>query len=384
MQQSCLLKLAKPHEQTIFGQARVDAFLQQTSPADVLEGAVMAGCAIHVSFAGRDVQNMQFDGVDGRRADFSQGAQAQHAHFSETDLSCANLSNSDFKQASFTGHSMSLRGASLDGADLDEATLADVEMEGADLAGASLSGADFHPHSLPDISYVAEARGLDHLRSMLDQTALHRLGKELEDSGLEFQSRQVILALQRGDQQLNRYRCATGYAYAKDRFPSHPLANRVAACTIFSARALVFDATCEFGLQPWRPLVIILTLGAMWTFGIAVWLRFGRTHTLSVAFTERGKAGLVVPVDRLLRASCAGHSRWAASFKIAGALTISSIFNLPFKEIEVGQWLRMISKREYEFQTRGRIRVWVGCLSLVCFYLLAISVLCFLENPFSK
>jgi hypothetical protein len=56
------------------------------------------------------------------------------------------------------------------------------------------------------------------------------------------------------------------------------------------------------------------------------------------------------------------------------------VFNLPFKEVEVGEWLRMISSREYEFYTRGWVRTFTGFMSLLCFYLMALWVLSFLDS----
>jgi hypothetical protein len=380
----CLLKLPNLQNKVVDGQDAVDAFLGGPLPSNALEHALMRGCAIHTSFAAKDIRWMKFESVVAKEADFSQGARAQYVMFSESDLTGANLSNSNFYHAVFNGRNASLRRTHLDGTILSEASLEDVDMDGADLGGATLTRAVFYPHDLPDISYIAEARDLQTLRAPFTPFALYRLARELSDRGLDSKARDVTLALQRSYQERYAYQCETGFDFGGLPFASHGIAQRVRACFYFLTRALALDATCEFGRRPGRPIGIIALLALGWTLALWFWFQVVQRPGVVLVFKSRTGDDWPIPLNRLVAKAYRSRERTRARFKIAAILTISSVFNLPFRDLDVGRWLRLLTNREFEFRLRGPVRTFLGCLSLSCFYLLALSILSFFGTPFSK
>jgi hypothetical protein len=344
----------------------------------------MLKCKVLISFAGRDIQRMEFDAVVAKGVDF-RGAQAEQTAFLESDLTDANLSYSHFEHAVFRGHSGSLRNTHLNGTFLREATFEDVDMDGADLAGAAMTQVLFYPHKLPDISYIAEARDLETLRAPQNSIALYRLSKEFSDRGAYSRASDVTLALRRSEQDLYRYQCEIGFKdYGKSPDAKLNITKRAGACVYFYTRALALDATCEFGRSPWRPIGIIGALTILWTLSLWIWLLIAKRPGVTLVFKSRNGDDWPIPVNRLIARANSSPKRLSARLRIAASLAISSVFNLPFKDLEVGRWLRMLSMREFEFRTRGVVRTFVGCLSLLCFYLLAVSVLSFFGSPFSK
>jgi uncharacterized protein YjbI with pentapeptide repeats len=380
----CELTIPRLGNEVIKGQMNVDTFLNAAVTSDALEGADMLDCEVHTSFAHRIIRGMRFESVVAKKADFSHDTYAQRVYFVDSDLTEADLSNSHFEGATFQGHPASLRNARLDGTNLWGATFEGVDMNGADLAGAKMTGVEFSPHDLPDIPFMAEATDLETLRAQ-NRLALFRLSKEFSDRGLYSRAADVTLALRRSEQDLYRYQCKTGFKdYGKSRDSTLDFAKRAGACVYFYTRALALDATCEFGRSPWRPIAIIGVLAILWTLSLWIWLLIAYRPGITLVFKSRNGDDSPIPVNRLIGRAYGPSKRPAARFRIAASLAISSVFNLPFKDLEVGRWLRLLSIREFEFRTRGAVRTFVGCLSLLCFYLLALSILSFFGAPFSR
>jgi hypothetical protein len=62
--------------------------------------------------------------------------------------------------------------------------------------------------------------------------------------------------------------------------------------------------------------------------------------------------------------------------------SLENAFNLGYKEFNVGQWLRMLTKRQYELRAVGWVRTLAGAQSLVSIYLFALWVLTYFGHPF--
>jgi aryl carrier-like protein len=386
----CQLIVPKLNGKVISGQKNVDVFLSQLRQCDALEGAVMSDCALHqsFSFAGKDIKSMQFIRIAGAQANFSGNTtQASGVHFTNSNLAGADFSFGNFAGASFKGHGSSVERANFNGTTLDGATFEDVDMDRADLASASMTRVVFSPHTLPDTGYLAQATGLDSMRFDYDETALHRLRKEFVESGLATGARDVTLAIWNARQARNKDQCWTGLDHGAP-FRDHPLGRRSSACFLFATRAIAFDATCKFGSRPWRPLAILACLALLWSAILTLWLYLASHPKVSLVFKTRTGDDFTIALRQLVGRVYTGRiytrRRWTRAYaELALALTLSSVFNLPFKEVEVGRWLRMISARDYEFRTRGGIRTFTGVLSLLCFYLLALWVLVLFGDPFS-
>jgi hypothetical protein len=63
-------------------------------------------------------------------------------------------------------------------------------------------------------------------------------------------------------------------------------------------------------------------------------------------------------------------------------LSLVNAFNLGYREFSIGQWLRMLTKREYEVKATGWVRSLAGFQSLASVYLFALWILTYFGRPF--
>jgi len=57
-------------------------------------------------------------------------------------------------------------------------------------------------------------------------------------------------------------------------------------------------------------------------------------------------------------------------------------FNIGFRDINFGRWLRMLTKHEYDLKPVGWVRTVAGLQSLVSVYLVALWFLTYFGRPF--
>lgn len=360
------------------GQKQVDAFLRAPNAPTALEGAIMNSCTLRNALAGKDIRKMKFLTVNAAGADLN-AVHAEAATFSDSDLSGAQLSRAHLEDATFNGQKGSLAHANLSAAYLAGASFLGSDMQGVDLTGAVLTHVRFEARTLPDIADLAEAdSGLETLRAPGNPVALNRLRKEFSDMGLPDRVRDLTLAIQRNVQSQYLYTCQTGKQYAGRAFSNHPFSQRVDSCFMFAMRAIALDATCQFGRRPWRPLGIIALLGFFAALVLTAGMALTHHSRLVISYKTCEDNSRSIPLKVLVKRVYPPARQKFAYFRFASALTVAAVFNLPFKEVDVGQWLRMLSKREYEFHIRGWMRSFTGFVSLACFYLLALWVISFL------
>jgi hypothetical protein len=57
-------------------------------------------------------------------------------------------------------------------------------------------------------------------------------------------------------------------------------------------------------------------------------------------------------------------------------------FNIGFRDINFGRWLRLLPRTEYDLKAKGGARTVAGFQSLVSFYMIALWVLTYFGRPF--
>ncbi len=62
--------------------------------------------------------------------------------------------------------------------------------------------------------------------------------------------------------------------------------------------------------------------------------------------------------------------------------SLMSVFNIGFREFNLGQWIRMLQPREFDIRARGWMRVLSGVQSLLGVALVALSLLSYIGQPF--
>jgi len=338
------------------------------------------------------------------------GAVLAEANLGGAFLSEANLTDAKLDHANLSGQAI------LDHATLVDATLVDANLTDANLDNANLSGVDlsyanlthawvgaanfdraiFEPNSLPILSGISGAKNLELLTYSENPAALVQLRKQFEDGGLREQERKITYALKRREAELS-------WARGTSRSPPGGKGTRailsssdsiLANLASFTLNKVFFDWTCQYGMSPGRPLILGVVLWFLCSF-----LYFACIHT-------RGEAGLYrvysqsIPDDpsaprRVERISplSTKHSRgprWLFQFfrreclllRTSMFFSLMSAFNIGFRDINFGRWLRLLTRQEFDIKAVGWARVIAGWQSLISVYLIALWVLTYFGRPF--
>lgn len=324
------------------------------------------------------------------------------------DLSFAHLKGMPLESPDLTG--AILFHADLTGADLVDAYLAGADLSSADLMGADLrlarlDRAIFEPKSLPELRGIAGAQNLELLTYNYRPDALVQLRKQFQDAGFRDQERKITYALKRRETQLSwnscrsRKRLIAGFDKL-DRPVFDQRATRaivwsadsnLANCGSFVLNRVFFDLTCQYGMNPGRPL----------SLGVVLWLLCSILYFASIR--TRGEAGLyrvyaqsiqddpprveriTLPaltqtrgVRRLLEVP---RREWAV-LRASMFFSLMSAFNIGFRDINFGRWLRLLTRQEFDMKAVGWARVVAGWQSLISVYFIALWVLTYFGRPF--
>jgi len=390
---------------------------KEGSPAD-LSGAQFSTTKVaHIGGIGYFHSTEGYNFRDSLLGKFLRKANLKGAHLANADLSFANLDEAD------------LRGADLSGALLTHASLRDTELKDAELDGAHLGGALFEPKSNPKIRGTAGTKFLQFARYEQNPDALSQIRKQFEENGFREQERSVIYAMRQSEaqKQLFRARFSWDSCFGKGRFlePNRAFeedegekgSKQLSILTrLFSnechiadsldnfsthwLNTVLFDWTCQYGMNPVRPLQLILVC----------WLGLALVYPLSMDRSNahsryRPASGVYLvrkrnwsehaPLQQIRFAArpIRTQHRWRSVTKLLGrefrlfeislCFSLLSAFNIGFRDANVGAWLRMLTRREYELKAVGWVRAISGFQSLFCLYLFALWVLIFFGRPFA-
>jgi len=223
---------------------------------------------------------------------------------------------------------------------------------------------------------------------------LTQLRKQFQDAGYREPERAITCALNRHDADTSRLR-----AYLAEKWKSvrrrHFNPGNIMPFRSFVEGAfkwIAFDLTCQYGFSPGRPLRIVLLL----------WLFFSAVYA---AFMHRpGKSGIYLVGTRLWRGKSNRQAIqirprvlpaakwWKVPFlwlrrewrvlRAAMFFSLMSAFNIGFRHINFGRWLRLLTRREYDLKAVGWARTVSGFQSLLSVYLIALWVLSYFGRPF--
>jgi hypothetical protein len=62
--------------------------------------------------------------------------------------------------------------------------------------------------------------------------------------------------------------------------------------------------------------------------------------------------------------------------------SLMSAFNIGFRDINFGRWLRLLTRREFDIKAVGWTRVVAGWQALISVYLIALWLLTYFGRPF--
>ena len=256
-----------------------------------------------------------------------------------------------------------LRGANLSGETLVGADLRDTILSDADLSGANVSGAWYEPATAPPPHSMVGANNLDELLWRFSPKALSELRTSLRVLGFRWGERQVIAALRRHD-------------------PS-------------TLETVLIDWTSEFGANALRPLKFA---GAIWLICTLLYWRSlhreGRSGLYLLASGKKLNIGNERLRIRRLRyhppRGCRGYRyifrmalREGYAIWTVALVSLMRAFNIGFRELNFGRWIRLLQTREFDIKARGKLRFVSGMQSLLSVGFLALSLLSYFSTPFA-
>ena len=293
------------------------------------------------------------------------------------DLRGKSLNGRNLRCVSFIGADLteaSLFGADLRGAFFNRAAMVHTNLERTDLRGAIFHHADvtrliYQPAQAPKPPSLALSKNLNAVTYDDDPTALYAAKTALKERGYLDAHKDVIAALRRS--QPPEDSLAPGIRIAR-------------AAAARSVQTVLFDWTCEFGSNAFRPLVVIACLWLMCgiTYGLAI-MKGGRGGLFLVATGERIPKGKKSPhVMRLHCGQATRLRRLKSSMSVGLFFSFRRTFHFGFKELDFGNWLKLLQSREFDIRAYGWPRVLSGAQSITSIYLLALSILSAFSTPF--
>jgi len=342
-------------------------------------------------------------GVNLRRADLS-GADLTGAGFWGVEFSGANLSRAILSNADLL--CLDLSGVNLSRADLSAADLSGSLLFGANLSQAYLSRVGFYYDtllsfsftsngltdfdslipipsanltdvwfenidSLPLIPSAAQAIGLRTLTYLESPASLVSLREEFGKLGFRAAERQIICALRRHN------------------------AGKL--------ETLFFDWTSEYGsnlARPWQIFigVFIACFVAYYIFMLKEWesgVRIivpiasesndGSSRRFVLKHDESSIETTIFRRNDLIKEILIGYCKVPMSIRLiwwAVFFSGMSAFNIGFRDVNFGRWLKLLTRTKFDLQPFGWVRVVSGFQALMSVYLIALWILSFSGTPF--
>ena len=295
--------------------------------------------------AGAILRDAKFAGADLGSADLT-GARLGGAKLAGVKLLAATLNNTGLERTDLTG-------ANLSGAEMKSALMSATKLSDAKLYNVDLDGAVFEPASLPNIESVAGAANLKSMTYGENPAALSQLRKAFKKEGYQDQRKDITYALMH-----------------TQRTKSNAFFN--------AAQYALFELTCDWGLAPFRPILLLLLLIPPFAFFYVV-----------AILRPRGTAGIwrIWDKDRICQDIGSAEPvrlDQANSKPVLDSLYFSfmSAFSVSWHELDIGTWMGRLNPNEYTLRATGWLRSVSGVQSLVSIFLLVLTFLCYFGDPF--
>lgn len=287
----------------------------------------------------------------------------QHSNISDADLRGSDLSYSRLDYSTLINSDLS--NADLTGASLNHAYLVGTKLDHANLSNVDLYGAILEPSSVDHVVGIESAKNLDAVAFETNPSGLIQLRTLLRDQGLQEQERKLTYAI------------------------NHQRA-RIASSAERWFQYIAFDFTCQYGMNPGRCLRIIAVLWISFAafFYVSIhkkgWMRLRITRRFGNK--ERVREKLMWPQPDIKHQ---GMRRLIARLKFEWRAVRASVFfslvnafSIGYREFSIGQWLLLLSKRQYEIKPARWARSAAGAQSLLTVYLFALWILTYFGHPF--
>jgi uncharacterized protein YjbI with pentapeptide repeats len=363
--------------------ASLTSLRKRPGPIPALAIRVISGshCSSGIGYSqgGANLEGANFVGADLTGA-YLRGIRLPFSNLDSARLQRADLAAADLSHASLM--SANLREASLRNTTLEFAIVKDADLSDADVLVVDLCGATFEPKTLPSSVADLASIELSQVTYEFNPGALVQLRKQLRDSGFEEREREVTYAIKRREAEILRNACSL---------------QALGSCLEYGFNRVFFDFTCQYGLRPGHALFLCLRL---WAACSLLYLMFvippGGTSKLYRIYSETiGPKGDPSPPPRVeaiefhevagpTRLSrLRGHlAQYFSLLRTAMFFSLMSAFNIGFREINFGRWLRLLTRTEFDIKAVGWARVIAGWQSLISVLLIALFLLTFFGRPF--
>ncbi len=316
----------------------------------LLNGANLSEARLmEAKLSGADLSGAKLSGASLRRADLSL-AQLYGANLSQASLIKANLSGAILSEADLTG-------AHLSEADLSRTWLVEANLSGVILRRADLKGARFEPKpGLPGANQLLYLKGLDSLQYIgTSSYGLMELREIYKKAGMRDEERQVTYAL-------GHNRRLNAWAEIEEKIREGKISWTTREIARFGNifHLVFFEWTCDYGMTPSRPLIIMFAGLFVFTFPYLLALRSRDPETGIWA---------ILPPDRVLDRKMQDRPfkltfrlpsppfpekrgyrfrgklwRGWRGLRLAFFFSLLSAFNIGWREINVGNWISRIQK----------------------------------------
>ena len=224
--------------------------------------------------------------------------------------------------------------------------------------------------------------------------ALVQLRKQFEDSGFREEEREITYALKRREAEISWEGCKSRKTADRTRAILWSSDSNLANCGSFILNRAFFDWTCQYGMSPGRPL----------SLGVLVWALCSILYF--VCIRASGQAGLYRVYAQGVDEDPSGHRRVEkislprigerrgvrrllqfirreyTVLRASMFFSLMSAFNIGFRDINFGRWLRLLTRQEFDIKAVGWARVVAGWQSLLSVYFIALWVLTYFGRPF--
>ena len=298
----------------------------------------------------------------------------------------------------------------------------DTDLAGTDLSFSDMNGAIFEPRSMPQTRGIATSISLEKLTFNQNPDGLAQLRKQFQDGGFITQERKLTYALRHTRSQQKHVealyvssaclplrklfskedRRQLEVAHGSDPYKHAPCAFGEATFDWLDYwfDHLAFDWTCRYGMEPnrcWKLFGVVLSFATIIYFAF-MHLPGDFTSGIYRVVRNTNKQGVQQEVQqRITYYKLDADGRWRyfrygwqllkgeGRFLYYGLFfSLMSAFNIGFRDINFGRWLRLLTVREYDLSPRGWVRPIAGLQALFSVAMVALWVLTYFGRPFSQ
>jgi uncharacterized protein YjbI with pentapeptide repeats len=372
-----------------------------------MSGAILNKAILNNTiFSGTSLGSAKLNETDLRNANLDQanlsGTELRSVRLDGKTIADLQITNADLSSANLRGAFLlrtNLSGANMSNASLAGASLKDSIFSSVDLSGADLYGALFEITEPPKARDIARARNLEHMSYTNDSEGLARLRQIFKEAGFRDQERKITYALKIRQVELLKKN------WDEDR-------NWKAYAEYWINTAL-FDWTCQYGMNPGRVLITVIIIFLLCTTCYLLFIHFSETSGLSISVSSTGgenrppwlhknlvrepqlfeePGGNVKRLYRIRPQSFERNKSWNSArlllnqelvlIRVAVFFSLMSTFNIKFRDVDFGRWLRLLTTKEYDIKATGHARTVAGLQALLSVYFIALLLVTYFGRPF--